>query len=69
MMFQIRALVFTRLIDEAEEDMLLNSATLMGSHDYATGWGNMEGLTWAGRALVKLGVANPILKRRVVTSA
>lgn len=41
MMYKIRALVFTRLREEREEDQWTNSATAAESHDGASGWGRL----------------------------
>lgn len=41
MMYKIRALVFTRLREEREEDQWTNSATAHASHAGAEGWGRL----------------------------
>lgn len=46
MMYKIRALVFTRLKEEREEDQWVNSTAAQDSHEYGTGW--------ATRAIVEM---------------
>jgi hypothetical protein len=48
LMYKIRALVFTRLQEEQEEDQWLNSEAAQGSHDKGTGWRSHNPLTWWG---------------------
>lgn len=38
MMYRVRALVFTRLAEEREENQWLNSRTLQDQHDAGSGW-------------------------------
>jgi hypothetical protein len=45
--YKARALVFIRSAEEREEDMIVNSALGMDTHDDGTGWGNWQfGLHW-----------------------
>lgn len=46
LLYRVRALVFTRLAEEREEEQLLNSATLMREHNAGTGWYNIARSVW-----------------------
>lgn len=75
MLYRIRALVFTRLAEEMEEDQWLNSAASQRTHDSGTGWASFDEdpdwLAWVPpplRWLVRRFIARP-LRRRHVSSA
>lgn len=55
LMYRIRALVFTRLAEEREEDQWLNSETAIRSHRDGTGWCSEVWYWWMGLRLYKWG--------------
>lgn len=75
MLYRIRALVFTRLAEDMEEDQWLNSANTQRSHANGTGWASFDEdpdwLVWVPPPLRWLarGFITRSLRRRHITSA